>query len=89
MLVLSRRLGEEIVIDGDIHITVVAVKGNQVRLGITAPPLVTVDRQEVHEQRTQWDGPSRLPSPGPDRRAHGPARPRRGADEPVSVPECP
>jgi carbon storage regulator len=89
MLVLSRRLGEEIVIDGNIRITVVAVKRNQVRLGITAPPLVTVDRQEVHEQRTQWDNPSPLPSPDPDRRAHEPALPRRGADDPVRVPEGP
>ena len=37
MLVLSRRVGEEIVIGGDIRISVVAIRGQQVRLGITAP----------------------------------------------------
>ncbi len=51
MLVLSRCPGEEIVIDGNIRVTVVEVRGNQVRLGISAPPSVTVDRQEVHDRR--------------------------------------
>jgi carbon storage regulator len=50
MLVLSRRVGEEIVIDGTIHIRVVAVQGNRVRLGITAPPEVPVHRQEVAQR---------------------------------------
>jgi carbon storage regulator len=54
MLVLTRRLGEEIVIDGDIRVTVVAIKGNQVRLGITAPKCVTVDRAEVHQRRDEF-----------------------------------
>jgi carbon storage regulator len=52
MLVLSRRLGEEIVIDGCIRVVVVDVKRNHVRLGICAPRSVTVDRQEVHERRS-------------------------------------
>jgi carbon storage regulator len=52
MLVLTRRLGETIVIDGNISITVVAVKGGQVRLGITAPRDVHVDRQEIHQLRS-------------------------------------
>jgi carbon storage regulator len=51
MLVLTRRQGEEIIIAGNIRITVVAVKGGQVRIGITAPPSVSVDRQEIHERR--------------------------------------
>jgi carbon storage regulator len=63
MLVLSRRLGEEIVIDGHIRVTVVEVRGNQVRLGITAPPSVGVDRAEVHERRRTR--PSRPRSAGP------------------------
>src|SRR5438309_1760441 len=49
MLVLTRRLGGTIVIDGDIYITVVAVKGGRVRIGVTAPKDMAVDRQEVHE----------------------------------------
>ena len=51
MLVLSRRIGEEIVIDECIRVVVVAVQGDRVRLGIAAPPQVRVDRQEVHERR--------------------------------------
>lgn len=50
MLVLTRRLGESVVIEGGIRITVVAVQGNKVRLGITAPDAVRVDRQEVHDR---------------------------------------
>jgi carbon storage regulator len=54
MLVLTRNIGETIVIDGNIRVTVVAVKGNKVRLGIEAPELVRVDRQEVHERRAEF-----------------------------------
>lgn len=48
MLVLTRKVGEEIVIDGHIRVTVVALKGGRVRIGVTAPPEVRVDREEVH-----------------------------------------
>jgi carbon storage regulator len=51
MLVLTRRIGEQIVIDGDITVTVMAIRGDKVRLGISAPPLVCVDRSEIHERR--------------------------------------
>jgi carbon storage regulator len=54
MLVLTRRLGEEIVIRGDISVSVMAIQGNKVRLGINAPDSVTVDRREVHERRTAF-----------------------------------
>ena len=54
MLVLSRRVGEEIIINDNIRVTVVAVKGDRVRLGIVAPRDVTVDRSEVHERRLQF-----------------------------------
>ena len=47
MLVLTRRLGEEIVIAEDIRVTVVSVKGERVRLGITAAPSVPIIRQEL------------------------------------------
>jgi carbon storage regulator len=53
MLVLTRRPGEEIVIDGGIRVTVVAIGPRKVRLGITAPADVTVDRMEIHERRAQ------------------------------------
>ena len=56
MLVLSRGQQETIVIGGDIRVTVVAVKGNKVRLGITAPDHVRVDREEVHRRLVQAEG---------------------------------
>ncbi len=54
MLVLSRRTGEEIFINGNIKVTVVSVKGDRVRIGITAPDDVSVDRAEVHQRRMQF-----------------------------------
>jgi carbon storage regulator len=66
MLVLSRRVGEAVVIGDDIHIKVVAVVGHKVRLGIAAPEEVLVDRQEVHEERRNRQ--ARKPTPTePDR----------------------
>ena len=53
MLVLTRRVGEGIVIRENIRITVVAVQGNKVRIGVAAPEDVRVDRQEVHARRVQ------------------------------------
>src|SRR5262249_51815255 len=53
MLVLTRRVGETIVIDDEIRVTIVSVRGERVRLGITAPRLVQVDREEIHERRTE------------------------------------
>jgi carbon storage regulator len=54
MLVLTRRIGEEIVINDNIRVTVVSIEGGKVRLGIAAPPEVRVDRQEVHERRKEF-----------------------------------
>jgi carbon storage regulator len=54
MLVLTRRIGEEIIIDNNIRVTVVSIDGGKVRLGIAAPPEVRVDRQEVHERRREF-----------------------------------
>jgi carbon storage regulator len=61
MLVLTRRPGEEIVIDGNIRLTVVSIKGDRVRLGIEAPPSVVVDRQEIHDRRQH--APEEVPHP--------------------------
>ena len=54
MLVLTRRVGEVIVIGGDIRITVTGVQGEKVRIGVTAPPVVRVDRAEVHLRRGEF-----------------------------------
>lgn len=59
MLVLRRKKGEQIVIEGGITITVVDVQGDRVKLGIVAPPDVRVDREEVHERRSTEDGETR------------------------------
>jgi len=50
MLILSRKLGESIVIDGRIHVTVMRVEGEVVKLGIAAPSEVPVHRKEVYEE---------------------------------------
>jgi carbon storage regulator len=50
MLILSRKAGESIVIDGRIIVKVVRVDGDQVKLGIAAPSTVPVHRQEVYEE---------------------------------------
>jgi carbon storage regulator len=50
MLILSRKLGESIVIDGNIHVTVMRVDGDVVKLGIAAPSAVPVHRKEVYEE---------------------------------------
>jgi carbon storage regulator len=54
MLVLSRKVGDEIVINGHVRITIVALKGDRVRVGVSAPPEVQIDRAEVHQKRQQW-----------------------------------
>jgi carbon storage regulator len=51
VLILTRRMGESVCIGDQVTVTVLAVKGAQVRLGINAPREVTVDRQEVHERK--------------------------------------
>ena len=51
MLVLTRKIGEEIIIDEEIRVTILDIRENQVRLGITAPRETTVDRREIHEGR--------------------------------------
>jgi len=48
MLILTRRVGETLIIGDDVNITVLGVKGNQVRLGINAPKTVSVHREEIY-----------------------------------------
>ena len=64
MLVLPRRIGEEIVINNDTRLTVVAIRGDRVRLGVSAPRGTVVDRKEIHERRIVQQRASKPPSPG-------------------------
>ena len=53
MLILTRKIGESLMIGSEVTVTVMAVKGNQVRIGINAPKDVAVHREEVYERVQQ------------------------------------
>ena len=61
MLILTRRVGETLMIGDSVTVTVLGVKGNQVRIGITAPKEVAVHREEIF-QRIQRDEAGKMPS---------------------------
>lgn len=61
MLILTRRVGETLMIGDSVTVTVLGVKGNQVRIGITAPKEVAVHREEIF-QRIQRDEAGKSPS---------------------------
>ncbi|MBB3227093.1 carbon storage regulator [Luteibacter sp. Sphag1AF] len=61
MLILTRRVGETLMIGDEVTVTVLGVKGNQVRIGINAPKNVAVHREEIY-QRIKNEGESSDPS---------------------------
>lgn len=57
MLILTRRVGETVMIGDSVTVTVLGVKGNQVRLGVNAPKDVAVHREEIYERiKREQDG---------------------------------
>ena len=50
MLILTRKVGERLVIDDDVIVTILGVKGNQIRVGIEAPREVQVHREEIYQR---------------------------------------
>ena len=57
MLILTRRVGETVMIGNEVTVTVLGVKGNQVRIGVNAPKDVAVHREEIYERiKREEDG---------------------------------
>jgi carbon storage regulator len=64
MLILTRRVGETLMIGNDVTVTVLGVKGNQVRIGVNAPKDVAVHREEIFERiKREEDQMSRADAP--------------------------
>jgi carbon storage regulator len=73
MLILTRRVGETVMIGDDVTVTVLGVKGNQVRMGINAPRTVAVHREEIFERIKHEEQDSEFVAP---------AEPKGSADRP-------
>jgi carbon storage regulator len=73
MLILTRRVGETVMIGDDVTITVLGVKGNQVRVGINAPKHVAVHREEIYERIKREQSPDNNTDEKPKPAEYAPA----------------
>lgn len=84
MLVLSRKKGESIIINDNVKIVVVEIRGDKVRLGVEAPEIVPVHRQEVYDaikrQQQRAQSCSKVPNPSNGE----PSKPTNPCDPPLS-----
>jgi len=62
MLILTRRVGETLMIGDEVTVTVLGVKGNQVRIGVNAPKEVAVHREEIYERIKREQEASHIPT---------------------------
>jgi carbon storage regulator len=69
MLILTRRVGETVMIGDEVAVTVLRVKGNQVRLGVNAPKSISVQREEIFQRIKRENGQNEASPHGADERA--------------------
>jgi carbon storage regulator len=60
MLILTRRVGQTVIVGNDVTVTIVGVKGNQIRLAISAPKNVSIHREEIYERIRREQHQTRL-----------------------------
>jgi carbon storage regulator len=61
LLILTRRIGETLMVGDDVTITVLSVKGNQVRIGVKAPPEIAVHREEIYNRIQETSAEQKIP----------------------------